>query len=1093
MMIRTTTDDTNNINDNNDEDENQHRQRSSREKDKSKNVDKNKNKKRTKFSVEPYSRVGRNGSTKASKEEFEELRRAIGKIFENETRDLSFEDLSSSVYEFVLRNEREFLFEEITREIEQRTSVLRERLGIESERVFDDDDDCDDDEEECAFISRKGVDARVRFLKYATDSFREFEKHLDIIRDVFMHMERKKIGDYSDDYNNYYRMNGENELKRETSAASATTIAATLGVKSLGREIFSTNVFGTPDKQIRNPSTLLRSASTRNSRLEDIVVEVEDNNLTLKVQKAVTDLLAKERKDMQEEVIKEEEINTVVRAAIDDDGENSTAVNNNQKQQRQQSSSSSSIEEKIASLERKNVIKRVAEMFWTLSARANECGYADIYKVIIDQKFLRDVDALYTDYSMSIAESSRDCSQYLRRCKLLLKREKQLVVETTASKSNTSKMIIRVIQNKMFDKTSKAREFAFEKGFFDLIIKDEKSHNRGIKQRPPAMFKRHHPVNNFSGVVGDEEVYDEKKLVGMGGQRFMHSSDDAEEESRYADVRLAYDMFGRLVDCDGHDILRVALYSRVEDLGKCIVEHERDPIKFVQAMIQLKNKTDAVIKKGFRDDKTFTNRATQAFEHFLNQNKRSSEYLSLYLDDYLRGNLNKANAIDMEMDNGQQQLKNNKNTEKNTTTTEIWKEVGRTTVVTTSDAAVDACVQIFRFLREKDYFEHFYQLHLSKRLLASKSVSDDSSERDVVSKLKLECGYQYAQKMEVMLNDVSLSKAISRKFNELVEEGKRDGEARQKLVQSMNSQYISTADGGSSQQKRLQTREPKMIMSNERFEDLTKNIELNVKVLTTGSWPLLKLSKVPFPKNLPSTCVDIQKLFVQHYEANYGARRIAWRADCGTAELKVQFKSGEKLLVVSTMQMCILEVFNDTEAVTLRQFAKILGVDIDSCAKALHGLALAKNKTNVLIYTSVAGGATTAQQPATSGITTDSTQNVKILKDDVFMFNDNFQSKHYRVKIATGSTAKKETIEEAKLTAESIREDRKPEIEATIVRILKAKRKIEHNALIAEVTVALQNRFHCDPGETKRRIERLIDLEYIARDDKDRRIYRYLS
>ena len=169
MMIRTTTDDTNNINDNNDEDENQHRQRSSREKDKSKNVDKNKNKKRTKFSVEPYSRVGRNGSTKASKEEFEELRRAIGKIFENETRDLSFEDLSSSVYEFVLRNEREFLFEEITREIEQRTSVLRERLGIESERVFDDDDDCDDDEEECAFISRKGVDARVRFLKYATD------------------------------------------------------------------------------------------------------------------------------------------------------------------------------------------------------------------------------------------------------------------------------------------------------------------------------------------------------------------------------------------------------------------------------------------------------------------------------------------------------------------------------------------------------------------------------------------------------------------------------------------------------------------------------------------------------------------------------------------------------------------------------------------------------------------------------------------------------------------------------------------------------------------------------------------------------------
>ena len=116
----------------------------------------------------------------------------------------------------------------------------------------------------------------------------------------------------------------------------------------------------------------------------------------------------------------------------------------------------------------------------------------------------------------------------------------------------------------------------------------------------------------------------------------------------------------------------------------------------------------------------------------------------------------------------------------------------------------------------------------------------------------------------------------------------------------------------------------------------------------------------------------------------------------------------------------------------------------------------------------------------------------RISKDDIFMFNDNFESKHYRIKIASASTSKKETVEEAKRTAEIIHEDRKPEIEAAIVRVLKAKRKVEHNALIAEVAVALRSRFKVDVGETKRRIERLIELEYVARDDKDRKIYRYL-
>jgi len=380
----------------------------------------------------------------------------------------------------------------------------------------------------------------------------------------------------------------------------------------------------------------------------------------------------------------------------------------------------------------------------------------------------------------------------------------------------------------------------------------------------------------------------------------------------------------------------------------------------------------------------------------------------------------------------------------------------------------------------------YYQLHLSKRLLASKSVSDDHSERDVVSKLKLECGYQYAQKVEVMLNDASLSKAITRKFNELVEHSQPGGDyhTRERLI---TTDYAGKDTGNLHPDVIIGGRR---MMDEERFFEVTRKTELNVKVLTTGSWPLTKLSKLNFPKNLPRTCQDMQKLFVNHYEANYGARRIAWRPDCGTAELKVQFNSGEKLLVVSTMQMCILEIFNDHTAVSLRQISKILDVEYDACIKAIHGMVFSKDK-NVLIRnakTSMSQTNNNDDEITSMEISDDG----RISKDDIFMFNDNFESKHYRIKIASASTSKKETVEEAKRTAEIIHEDRKPEIEAAIVRVLKAKRKVEHNALIAEVAVALRSRFKVDVGETKRRIERLIELEYVARDDKDRKIYRYL-
>jgi len=72
-------------------------------------------------------------------------------------------------------------------------------------------------------------------------------------------------------------------------------------------------------------------------------------------------------------------------------------------------------------------------------------------------------------------------------------------------------------------------------------------------------------------------------------------------------------------------------------------------------------------------------------------------------------------------------------------------------------------------------------------------------------------------------------------------------------------------------------------------------------------------------------------------------------------------------------------------------------------------------------------------------------------------------------------------------------EDRKPQVEAAIVRIMKSRKVLEHNQLISEVTQQLRARFLPDPNTIKKRIESLIEREFLERDKTDWRTYKYLA
>ncbi len=50
----------------------------------------------------------------------------------------------------------------------------------------------------------------------------------------------------------------------------------------------------------------------------------------------------------------------------------------------------------------------------------------------------------------------------------------------------------------------------------------------------------------------------------------------------------------------------------------------------------MKDTFDYFLKNSFNDDKIFKKRINSDFEHFINLNQRSPEYLSLFIDDKLK-------------------------------------------------------------------------------------------------------------------------------------------------------------------------------------------------------------------------------------------------------------------------------------------------------------------------------------------------------------------------------------------------------------------------------------------------------------------------
>jgi len=85
----------------------------------------------------------------------------------------------------------------------------------------------------------------------------------------------------------------------------------------------------------------------------------------------------------------------------------------------------------------------------------------------------------------------------------------------------------------------------------------------------------------------------------------------------------------------------------------------------------------------------------------------------------------------------------------------------------------------------------------------------------------------------------------------------------------------------------------------------------------------------------------------------------------------------------------------------------------------------------------------------------------------------------------------KETSEENQKTTQNVFQDRQYQVDAAVVRIMKTRKQLDHSVLIAEVFKQLK--FPVKSSDIKKRIESLIDREYLERDKSNSQVYIYMA
>lgn len=228
------------------------------------------------------------------------------------------------------------------------------------------------------------------------------------------------------------------------------------------------------------------------------------------------------------------------------------------------------------------------------------------------------------------------------------------------------------------------------------------------------------------------------------------------DNDRIEDLSLLYRIVGRV--SDGIDKVKKIMQARIVELGLEIEKALKDAnfsaqqpgaegeeaakpltgsarvtaaaVKWVDDVLKLKDKFDTFLHGCFQSDKILESALTKSFSEFINLFSRSSEFVSLFIDDNLKNGI------------------------RGKTEAEV-------------DESMEKAIVLVRFLQDRDMFQRYYQKHLARRLLHGKSESEDA-EKQLISRMKQEIGSHFTQRFEGMFKDMDTSRDLTTGYRDYI-------------------------------------------------------------------------------------------------------------------------------------------------------------------------------------------------------------------------------------------------------------------------------------------------------------------------------------
>lgn len=240
----------------------------------------------------------------------------------------------------------------------------------------------------------------------------------------------------------------------------------------------------------------------------------------------------------------------------------------------------------------------------------------------------------------------------------------------------------------------------------------------------------------------------------------------------------------------------------------------------------------------------------------------------------------------------------------------------------------------------------------------------------------------------------------------------------------------------------------------EHMKQHDSKIDFSVQVLTTGFWPTYNSPTIAISPEM-TKCI---KVFKDWHDKRHAQRKLSWVFSLGNATVRANFGKKTYDLIVTTLQAVALDALNGGKTMKYVELKEVLNLEENVLKPLMHSLSCGKYK-----------------------VVSKTPSNKQIKNTDSFTANPKFSCNMRKVRIPMASL-------DASHNSKKVEEDRNHAIEASIVRTMKARKTLKHQQLQAEVLSQLAF-FKPNPRVIKKRIESLIEREYLERSADDNQVY----